>query len=142
MRWCSFVKEYLGKRNFKSFTLLELTVVIIIIVILVSIAFPHYIKILERAKISSAKTKLALIRQAEGVYFSLHNTYTDDFGELAKEVPEIAEEILGDEDWSYKIVFANNTSFLAEAERKRGDYEGYVITINEVGKFGGTHPLK
>jgi len=134
---------YKYKKIKSSFTLLELTIVIIIIALLASIAFPHFTKVLERAKVSSAKAKLAIIRRAEGIYFSIHDTYTDNFEELAEEVPEVAEEILEeDEDWEYRIVFANRSGFLAEAERKKGDYEGYVIAINEVGKFEGTHPLK
>jgi len=127
----------------RSFTLIELVIVIVAIVILISIALPQYKKFLERTKVTSAKIKLNLIKKAEHMYFSMHDTYTDDFEELAQEVPELNEKILGDEDWKYTIVYADDKSFLAEAERiGESEYAGYVISINETGKFGGTHPLR
>ncbi len=135
------LQEFRKKYKKRGFTLIELTVVIIIIVILASVAIPQFTKILERTKVSAAKVRLAIIRTAEGVYFSIHNTYTDDFDELAQEVPEVAEDILEDDpEWVYSIK-ANSTGFEIEAERTRGEYEGYVIKMNQNGKIEGTHPL-
>ncbi len=124
----------------KSFTLAELTIVIIIIAILAAIAIPQFIKVQERAKVSAAISKLDMIRKAEAIYHSLYDNYTTSLSDLSEEVPEVAK--VNDTDWSFNITTTNSTSnFIATATRRRGRYENKTVTINETGQIGGTHPL-
>ena len=125
----------------KGFTLAELTIVIIIIAILAAIAIPQFIRVQERAKVSAAIAKLDMIRKAESIYHSLYDNYTDDFDELATEVPEVAADRINTTDWSFEITNANETAFTAEATRQRGAYANKKVTINQDGEIGGDHPM-
>ncbi len=125
----------------RGFTLAELAIVIIIIAILAALAIPQFTRMQERAKASAAKAKLDMIRKAETIWHSLHDNYTTDVNKsLAVEVPEVRK--VNDSDWNFTILTANDTHFVAEAKRNRGNWAGTNITIDENGTINGTHPFK
>jgi len=139
----------------KSFTLIELTIVIVIIAVLAALAIPQYTRMIERGRVSAAKAKLDTIRKAQGIHFALHSKYTVSNKELAIEVPELRGWFLdtgavsgtdGDNDWSYSVaVPAGAGTFTATATRTGGggEYNTKTITLDHRGDIsGGNHPLE
>jgi type II secretion system protein G len=56
------------KRNDKGFTLIELLIVIVIIGILAAVAIPNFQGVSDKARIAAAKSELATIKNALGMY--------------------------------------------------------------------------
>lgn len=131
----------------RSFTVVELIVVIIIIGILASLAIPQYITVVERGKVAAAKAKLDIIRKTEAIYHTIDGSYTSDDDDLATEVPEVSGIFSStsdnDPDWNYgiSIVAANNT-FTVTATRSNSNYKDNTVTIDEKGVIAGDHPLR
>lgn len=70
------------KQNKKGFTLIEVLVVVLIIGILTSIALPQYQKSVMKSRYSTMMQIVESIVEAEDVYFTTYNKYTDNFEEL------------------------------------------------------------
>jgi len=70
-----------------GFTLMEVLIVVIIIALLAAIAYPMYIKTLEKSKVVEATTNLSIIRMAEKIYFLENNTFTSTIGDLKIDNP-------------------------------------------------------
>jgi len=126
----------------KGFTLVELTIVVILIAILAALAIPQFTRVQERAKVSAAKAKLDLVRKLQGMYHTLTDVYTTDFGLLDDELPEANESRLDDADWDIEVDSADASSFTISATRERGQYVNDTVTIDQDGTMGGTHPLR
>ena len=117
----------------RGFTLVELTLVVILIAILAALALPQFTRMKERGKMAAAKAKLDVCRKAEGIWHAINDTYTNSFDDLDDEVPEAAEASLDDADWDFSILAADATSFTIQAKRRRGNYTGKTITIDQDG---------
>ncbi len=63
----------------KGFTLIELMIVVVIIGVLVKIAVPAYTAFVTKSNRTDAKTALLDLATREEKYYSLANTYTDQF---------------------------------------------------------------
>ena len=71
--------ESLSQRGKKGFTLLELVISVLIVVILASIAWPQYLKAVERSRMSEAVALLATIGSAQERKFMQNNRYATSY---------------------------------------------------------------
>jgi len=78
------MKSYstLLKKRVKAYTLTEILVVLVIIGILVLLALPNLMPVINRAKSVEAKTQLAHLQTLEQSYFYEHSKYTKDLNEV------------------------------------------------------------
>ena len=65
------------KINKKGFTLIELLVVVLIIGILAAIALPQYKLSVARSRLSNILQTFATIKNAQELYYSVNNVYSD-----------------------------------------------------------------
>ncbi|NQT47316.1 MAG: prepilin-type N-terminal cleavage/methylation domain-containing protein [Candidatus Omnitrophica bacterium] len=59
----------------KSFTLIELLIVVIIVGILATVALPQYTKVVEKARWTEAVSMLGTMRKAAIIYYNEHGYY-------------------------------------------------------------------
>jgi len=115
--------------NKRSFTLLELVVVIIIIGILVTFAAPQYIMAVQKAKAAKAKQHISLIHQAEKMYYQEQGQYSPlvgssaDYSELNKYSD--LSEVANDQDWYYTTDTTGNLKITAYSKKNTGNYVGF-----------------
>jgi prepilin-type N-terminal cleavage/methylation domain-containing protein len=62
----------------RGFTLIELTIVVLLIGILTAMAIFTYRTMINKARMTQAKTVLSHLNKTEATYFSDHDRYTDD----------------------------------------------------------------
>ena len=65
------------QKNIKGFTLIEMLIVVLIIGILAAIALPQYKISVARSRLANILPVFASIKQAQEVYYMLHNEYAD-----------------------------------------------------------------
>lgn len=122
----------------KSFTLVEILVVVIIVGILVSLVLPHINPITEMSLDREAKAALALIRMAEknckmeeGSYYpNPINTVSDASAintNLKLNLPRISSDGTDKRRWSYSV---NSAAGLATATRVGVNADARQWTIN------------
>ena len=110
-----------------GFTLIELIIATIIIGILISISVPIYLVQAERAMGAKALENLQNIFNAEMMYLTDNESFTDVRADL-ESYCAIGPD---DADWAYGIA-ATQTTFIASATRTSpNSYNGNTITINE-----------
>ena len=81
----------------QGFTLIEVLVVVLIIGILTSIALPQYQKAVQKSKNANLKKQIMEITQAQEVYYSTYNKYSDSFNalDISLSLPVTYEDLCG-----------------------------------------------
>jgi len=121
------------KSRRRSFTLIELLIVIGIIIILAGIAIPNFYKAKERALTKEASVNLKLIAAAEKVYRMGNPFYYPNTGyqSAIADINSYLRLYFTDEtNWDYTITVATDKAFTATAVRTVGT-NPCTFTINQ-----------
>lgn len=90
MIMCDNIIIYYKKRqmdNKRSFTLVELIIVMVIVGILASIGMTQYTKVVEKGRCAEAKAILGTIRTAQIDYYLSNGSYTSSLNDLSVGAP-------------------------------------------------------
>jgi type IV pilus assembly protein PilE len=124
------------KKKVNAYNLQELLVVLVIIGILILIAMPSFMGVINKAKSIEAQQSLKTIQNLQKSYFYLNNTYSLDFNAIDFIPPKKSTEG-GTANYSYEITQATTSSFKARAVSLfDADGDGVKSTweINQDGK--------
>jgi len=72
----------------KSFTLLELIVVVIIITILGTLGFSQYVIVIEKSRTAEAKANLAMLRRLQLAYYARYGEYANHINLFGNALPD------------------------------------------------------
>lgn len=111
------MKSYptLFNRRLKAYTLTEILVVLVIIGILVLLALPNLLPIINRAKSVEATTQLKHLQTLEQTYFYEHSKYSKDLNEIGFLQDKLTNDGNGRANYRIEIVSATSTGFTARA---------------------------
>jgi len=102
------------KKRLKAYTLVEILVVLVIIGILVFLALPNLLPLINRAKKVEAKEQLEHVCTLEKTYFYEKSKYTTDLNAIGFLQEKLSTEG-GRANYRIEIVNATNTTFTARA---------------------------
>jgi type IV pilus assembly protein PilE len=100
--------------RFKTFTLMEVLVVLIIIGILVLLALPNLMPLITKAKSTEAKLQLEHVYTLEKNYFFERSHYSKELNEISFEQDKLSTSG-GQANYQIEIIDATNTTFRARA---------------------------
>jgi len=107
----------------KSFTVLEILIVLVIISIIITGVVGHYNKAIKRQREENARLSLEVILEAEEDYFSYRGAYTDDWDQLDIDEPR-------GEAYDYILNVPSSASICIEARGSAG-YRSFYIRDGE-----------
>jgi len=102
------------KRKVPAYNLQELLVVLVIIGILILIAMPSFMGVINKAKSLEAQQNLKTLYEFQRSYHYMNNRYSANFSDIDFEAPKTSAEG-GTANYTYEILEATNTSFKARA---------------------------
>ena len=104
----------INTQKLKAFTLTELMVVLVIIGILMLVALPVFDDLFGDAYSIEAQNQLKYLQSREQAYYQKNFTYTADFQQIGYTPPKTLHEE-GDARYTYEVIQAGKTNFLAQA---------------------------
>lgn len=102
------------KRKVNAYNLQELLVVLVIIGILILIAVPSFMGVINKAKSTEALGQLKAIHSFQQNHFFMYNKYSLDFETIDFIAPKTTQEG-GPANYTYEIIEATNNTFKARA---------------------------
>ena len=102
------------RRKIPAYNLQELLVVLVIIGILILIAVPSFMGVINKAKGVEAQQNLKAIYNFQKNHFYMYSTYTLDFDKIDFIAPKTTAEG-GTANYTYELLDASNNSFKARA---------------------------
>ncbi len=123
------------KKKVSAYNLQELLVVLVIIGILILIAMPNFMGVVNRAKSIEAQQNLKTIYGFQKSYYYMHSKYANDLKSIDY-IPNLTTKEGGSANYTYQITEASSSSFKARAvavEDRDGDG---VKNIWEIDNFG------
>jgi len=102
------------KKKINAYNLQELLVVLVIVGILILIAIPNFMGVINKAKSVEARQQLKAIHSFQNNYYFMYNTYSIDFEKIDFIAPKTAAEG-GTSNYTYEIIEASEVSFKARA---------------------------
>lgn len=122
-------------KKIKSFTLLEITIVIVILAIIIGLALPQYIKVMERSRERDAVTNLFAIQAAMKVYFeatrdALDETNSSQHYPLGEEGEDVTLDIAGINNLKLNII-ENNIKYVCDSKQKEYSCRAYFPSGEE-----------
>ncbi|MBI34104.1 MAG: general secretion pathway protein GspG [Flavobacteriales bacterium] len=131
------MKNLNKKTKLKAFSMNEVLIVLVIVGILSSIAIASYDGLIIEAYRKEAETNLEIIKTHQNKYYMTEREYSNELEKIKFKHPTKKAEG-GNSNWTYSILEAGKTSFIAQAVSDK-DYDGdgvfEVIEINQIGKI-------
>lgn len=104
----------------KGFSLAEILIVVVVASVLVAISVPNFLRTIDKENARQAITYLRLIRSAQKVYYSNHQTYVN-CGDTNAVQNNLGIEI-SDGDYKFSVTDASSTTFTAQAKKDTSNY--------------------
>jgi len=123
-------------KRLKAYTLTEILVVLVIIGILVLLALPNMLPVINRAKSTEATTQLKYVQTLEQSYFYEHSKYSKDLAEIGFLQDKVTGDGNGRANYRIEIVSASNTSFTARATSVADLYGNGNMNVWEIDQDG------
>ena len=122
-------------KKLSAFTLSELLVVLVIVGILIAIAIPSFMPLLNNARALEARKQLKHVHSLQKVYFYEYSTFTDDLNRIGFEQQVTSD---GSKNYIYdvEIVKATNTTYLARATANRDFDQDGIFNVWEINQDG------
>ena len=137
---CHLIREKKMAGREKGFTLVELMIVVVILGVLASIAIPRFIKLVNKAKITEAKTILRQIIDLETTYYQINSSYVafiegQDCAPIAFNQPDQPRRF----EYKFDIIgaapFAASIATATEAEDVNADLDtddGLTLSVEQI----------
>jgi type IV pilus assembly protein PilE len=132
------------QKRVTAFTLTEILVVLVIIGILVLLALPKFMPVINKAKATEAKIQLKHLQTLEQSYFYEHSRYTKDLNELGFIQEKLTTE--GDDgraNYRIEVTEVSNNTFTGRATAVKdfnGDGKFNVWEIDQEGNLKEVTP--